>query len=437
MTRKPRKYKLHADLDALLDLLPPEGSELAEASEDDLWIAVKHFRSLWVELLLTTPLLEPKRSSALTAPQFSRLMLTIGGTYDYAVHRLLSLETRNDNRTVAGFSLPTLRRLTDRASEITDGLEGEEISPNESLQLSGLYLAHEYGVYLLAAELLSMPANWLLSPGFVSFFDHQLLHGLAALSKRNGPERTDVNELVRRLLRSALSQATRIAADREAAVNAKHKPGSFSLVRPQELGPIAARESAMIRRYGEKALESILEQQIALVFQSFGFLVIPTQRGKRSVDLLCLSNDHRVNRLFMIEAKTTKGFYSLPAKDDRALREYVESVRTSLRTLPDPSLLLVVAPKAASTLEKKLDALSDAIRLPVRFIPAEILGEVREGVPGAIPSDLLLDSIIDESTLVSSEFPRKISTRLDELQQVHRRLAKDLEAAWTKEPDES
>lgn len=436
MSKEIQRFNLQRDLLDLLDLPPPETGVLSSASEADMWVAVKNFRSLWLELLQTKALLQPDGDASLSPAQFSRLMLTIGGTYNYAFHRLITFEGRRDNQTIAGFSLPMLGSLTDKADEIIDGLDTDEVPPNESLQLSCLYLTHEYGTYLLAAEVLSMPVTWALSPAFVYWFDHQLLNSLLRILGRQGSFNSEVDDLASRLVRSGLTQATQIAADRRSGANADHKPGSFSLVRPQELGPIAAREQAMIRRHGEKALESIFEQQIALVFQSFGFLVIPTQKGKRSADLLCLSNDSPVNRLIMIEAKTTKGFYSLPSKDERALREYVETVRTSLRTLPEPSLLLLVAPRGASTLEAKLDTLSDAIRIPIRFIRAETLAGLREAAPGAIPSDLLVDSLMSEPTIVKDEFPQKLETRLDELQQVHRRLAQDLEAVWTKDSNQ-
>jgi hypothetical protein len=176
--------------------------------------------------------------------------------------------------------------------------------------------------------------------------------------------------------------------------------GPFSSIRLSELSAIASRDEAVRKRYGERRVEHVFEQQLALVVQSFGFLVVQTRTGKRRVDLVCISPDPTDPYTVLIEAKSSRKPYALPTDDQRALKEYVEEVRRTRVTLPSLRLVLLVGPSAASTLEGKLNDLEATITTPVRFIGASDFATLRDRIAGPVPSRALRDLAIGESTRV-------------------------------------
>ena len=124
---------------------------------------------------------------------------------------------------------------------------------------------------------------------------------------------------------------------------------------------------------------------MAVIFQTLGFYVIPANRGASAVDLICVSAEARSPTTMLVEAKTCGSRYSLPAKDVRALCEYVESVRERLSTFPKPSALIIVGPECAKTVENKLASLEGEVGIPTRYIVADDIALLRESIPGPLP----------------------------------------------------
>ncbi len=118
--------------------------------------------------------------------------------------------------------------------------------------------------------------------------------------------------------------------------------GSFVVT--EELGSLARRDASVVKRYGESEVEVRFEQQLSFLMQSFGFIVVTTQRAQRRVDLICIAQGASGDSFtFLVEAKTTGASYSLPTRDARAITEYVSSVRQALKTLPRLRLVLLVS----------------------------------------------------------------------------------------------
>jgi hypothetical protein len=203
-----------------------------------------------------------------------------------------------------------------------------------------------------------------------------------------------------------------------------HKLGPFSAIRLSELAPLANRDARMVAKYGRKRIEKIFEQQLALIVQSFGFYVISTRTGERTVDLICISADPAAQFTFLLEAKTSARPYSLPRDDARALLEYIKEVQTGLTTLPQLNFVLITGPAPSSTLEKKLQALETEASVPIRFCLAHELAQLREVVPGPIPLKDFRERLLQSSRVVPTGFAQAMRSRADELRRSHEALVR-------------
>lgn len=83
--------------------------------------------------------------------------------------------------------------------------------------------------------------------------------------------------------------------------------GPFSHLRIQEFPELAKRTPTAKSRYGESRIEALFEDQLALLVQSLGFLVVRARRATRRVDLVCLTADTTERYTALIEAKTRAG----------------------------------------------------------------------------------------------------------------------------------
>jgi hypothetical protein len=199
----------------------------------------------------------------------------------------------------------------------------------------------------------------------------------------------------------------------------EHKSGIFSELLPERLVPMAQRDAKAVHLYGEKGVEKAFESQLALLIQSLGFFVIPTKTGTSTVDLLCLSPDPRSHYTFMLEAKTSRRPYGLPKRDARALQEYVSTVTKYLCTIPPLSFALIVGPSPASTLQDKVARLQNALRIPVRYITAQLLAVLREQVPGHLSHSVFQERIVSAEPIVSDRDLKGIVDSCRSEQQKH------------------
>lgn len=203
------------------------------------------------------------------------------------------------------------------------------------------------------------------------------------------------------------------------------KTGVYSSLNPSELAGLASRDEKLVERFGRR-LPKIFEHQLALLAQSFGFIVVQTRTGERTVDLLCISPDPSVRFTFLLEAKTTAAKYSLPASDERALMDYVRDVRASLTTLPELRLLLLVGPIPTNTLTKKLRDLEGKISLPVRYCHANELAGLREALPGPLPAAIFLEEALAAPYVMPSGYTAAAVARTQARQEAHAALVRSL-----------
>jgi len=196
--------------------------------------------------------------------------------------------------------------------------------------------------------------------------------------------------------------------------------GPFTHLHLGEFVELAKRTDSVISRYGKKKIETLFEDQLALLAQSLGFYVVRARRATRRVDLLCLMSDEATPYTALIEAKTTGSAYSLPTDDQRALAEYVADVRGSLGTLPTVAFVLLVGSIATSTLETKLGDVEAKVSLPVRFIDAETLVRLRDRLPGPLPAGDFRELLVrSEARVLDSSFVDKVVGVYDRRQEAH------------------
>ena len=173
-----------------------------------------------------------------------------------------------------------------------------------------------------------------------------------------------------------------------------------------ELDSLARRTEQAIKRYGKDRVAGRFEQQLALLASSLGCVVVQTRRFERSVDIVCCSEVPRAT--FLIEAKTTARAYSLPTSDERALVEYVETVRDGLGVLPSLQLALLVGPDPASTLGPKLRRLSIQLKIPVRYLRAADLAKARLRISGSFPLGKFLSELKDAPGVIDDRIISKL-----------------------------
>jgi hypothetical protein len=185
----------------------------------------------------------------------------------------------------------------------------------------------------------------------------------------------------------------------------------------------------MSKKYGNKQIEKVFEQQLALIVQSFGLYVVSTRTGQRTVDLICISADPTARFTFLIEAKTSARPYTLPRDDARALLEYIREVRGGLTTLPPLHFVLMVGPPPSATLEKKLQGLEAEAGLPIRYCSADELAQLRAVVAGPLPLNDFADHLLLASRVVPAEFAQTMRSRVDELRSSHEALVRTMLAS--------
>jgi hypothetical protein len=202
--------------------------------------------------------------------------------------------------------------------------------------------------------------------------------------------------------------------------------GPFSLIRPDELPRLATRENEMARRYGKKGIERVFENQLSLVVQSLGFIVARARSGERKVDLLCIAARSPDPVTFLIEAKTSGRAYGLPTKDERALAEYVRTVRRTLETLPPLQFVLLVGPSPAASLAKRLRDFAATNAIAIAFMSASDLRLLREGLPGPVRPSEFVDGVLASAPVVGTEAVNTIIERQRAFEAGHTELIRQM-----------
>lgn len=192
--------------------------------------------------------------------------------------------------------------------------------------------------------------------------------------------------------------------------------GAFRLIALHELPLLAKRDESMSAKHGKRRVAKVFEEQLALIAQSLGFSIVSTQTGERTVDLVCIADSIGERLTFLLEAKTTSRPYSLPTKDERALLEYVSTVRGSLKYLPELRFVLIVGQAPSGTLQAKLLRLERTAGVPVRFCPADVIVSLREGIPGPVSANLFADAILRAPSILTKAFVQEVTRRHEAIQ---------------------
>lgn len=151
-----------------------------------------------------------------------------------------------------------------------------------------------------------------------------------------------------------------------------------------ELGLLASRTPAVIAKYGVRQTDKVFEQALALLLQSFGFMVASTRIGQRTVDLVCIASQRDGSYTFLVEAKSSNSAYSFPPRDQRALLEYVRESKRLLQAVP-LAFAIVIAPSFRDSVGRRTEAVQAEAGLPIRACPVHVLLRLRHQVPGPLP----------------------------------------------------
>lgn len=202
--------------------------------------------------------------------------------------------------------------------------------------------------------------------------------------------------------------------------------GPHSMIKPSELDSLAARSLSMRRKYGDKRISFVFEHQLALILQSLGFYVIKTRTGHRTVDLTCVSPDPRARATLLIEAKSTCDKYSLPASDERALRDYIRDTRKRLSTLPPLRAAIIVSSKSGPNMQNKLANISAQEGVPVRFLAASELGRIREFLDAPFDHASFIEYVIAAPPVLPKGVSTVICDVMRQNQEAHATLVNQL-----------
>jgi hypothetical protein len=305
---------------------------------------------------------------------WSRLLLVTGAYYENAC-RAFTVASKASQAQAGppGLSIPSMKS----ASALPPGEHPDRYVEARMIHID--YQLAMIATYMIA-PLKRIPAN---SP--VPDFERMAHESVQLLSRwRTKARNRDLRQLATVLTDGLLELLTATYSDHARTWNKEHRSGPFSAIRLPEFALLAHRDPSTISLYGEKNVESVFEQQLALILQSFGFIVIQTRRGERTVDLVCISPDSGCPMTILVEAKTTKSEYKLPTSDQRALLEYTRDVRANLTTLPALAFVLIITPSVSTSVEHRLSALEAEAGVPIRLMTAKHLAELRESIPGPI-----------------------------------------------------
>lgn len=173
-----------------------------------------------------------------------------------------------------------------------------------------------------------------------------------------------------------------------------------SVLRVREFTLLAGRDAVVAKKYGDENIAERFEQQLNLALQHLGFRTMPTVRGSRRGDIVCLTDQSPIEAI-LVEAKTSARPYRLPVADERALVEYAN------QDLPYPlRLIVLVGPKPSDSLSVRLRRLERSAGRPVRYFDSSLLASLLNGPPIVSAKDLIRcllesDLIVSASNLES------------------------------------
>lgn len=388
------------DAVALARLPPPHASTFARTGEKTLLACSTALYDAYVSLFerrLTFPTNEALRRVSISRQQlWTQVFLVLTSYRQECVTTLLRRSAASRSRELPfGTSVEQIHAFFDSVQSALrrsryEGFAGQVLVEYEN----ALFRMGLFALFINAP----MPRAMLAAFESAGHDSLARLHAMASQAP-TPPLRFAADRLVQGLLGfwKDLYEATYHSAD------PSYQHGPYSALRLDEISALARRDRAMAERYGASRIARVFEQQLFLLMQSLGMVVVPTQTGQPTADLLCVGSPDGAPS-FLVEAKTSARPYSLPSKDARALRDYVTDVRRRLTTLPPLGFVLIVGPTPASTLANKLRKLERDLALPVRYSVALALANLREALPGPIPQDAFARSALDGPHVLPNDF---------------------------------
>ncbi len=436
------KLDIERNLTELINLSPPEKSPLTECKSKQVYEVVNHFKDLWFSLLLNKVNLPDVRIE-IPCPGcekkvvfegdslWDRVCLVTASYYDFAMRELM---TRNYEKKglIPGFEVHYLDKMIALASA-----EDTPLHLHQVLTFAiGYQLCNSSHFFFKLCEgIVPLPST-------IATFE-SISHGSLwdMYSKSRSKNTSDIEWLMKRLFSSSLRYVTSTYQAMKGRFDSSHSPGMFSNIKVNEISLLGKRDKQMIDKYGRKNVEAAFEQQLALIIQSFGFSVVPAQKGERKIDLVCVSGlvstDQRDNYSFLLEAKTSGKPYSLPTDDQRAIKEYVTQSRRALHGIPQLQFVLIVGYKPTKTLLSKLKQLESSAGIPIRFCSTQQISKLRESLPGPVPMLSFKENIIAGPPIMTDKSIENITDTYTGVQKAYADYISNLYSLHESRPDDA
>jgi hypothetical protein len=334
----------------------------------------------------------------------NRLLMIVGDFYSHTAHRIIQTQPQRALE-IAGCSPEEYASLKNGEGS-TDVEWSRELLTNfiGVLQASG-------GLYLLRRGDVAGEAHIDAYEGILATSSLGMYHIFQKVVDPQGQCSLGMEAafLIRKMLSYTLHLQETIYRWPMRPWSETHESGAFSSLRLPELHLLATRADVVKARYGDRKVEKVFEQQLALLIQSLGFYVVSTRTGEATVDLVCISADPASPFTFLLEAKSSGRPYTLPSDDRRALLQYIEDVKSNLTTSPPLSFVLIVGGTPQNTLKEKITDLELAANVPIRFCTAQELANLRETLIGPNPAGIIKRAVLRADKIIEGKDLQRVT----------------------------
>jgi hypothetical protein len=424
---------LPKDVDRILDLGPPE-EEFRDDFDDPGRVLLARFRELWC--CLTTPdgvvesLIEPTDDDQGTG-RFWSLFAKLGMYYGYLARRDATTDPQEffqwtNTAACAEPLIPAPAVSADEAAEPEAPKERLEwLRAKRARNIRAI--AHRQS----AAEIRGFDAPLLsLMMPHVAYrtadtpeevaqleinLEAEMLSAYADLLERIRESTGPLREMLEHQLQQLLEYGSYIYLE-ERKDFASAPESAFSDRWLDKLVQMSRRNPRLAERDGLKNLEKQFERNLSLLLQTLGLQTVPALSGEEAADILCVARAGQTKFTMLVDAKSGKAPYALPKADQRAIADYVRQTVGSLADLPDLRCVLIVGHGPAGTVAGKLQTLETRIGVPLRFIDAVGLADLRKQMSGPVRADLLLQMLLEAGPVIGADDLKKLRERHSRLE---------------------
>jgi len=411
--------KRECEARVLFHLESPEETSLADASLDTLVEVLGLCQISMVRVfedvrdsVLSTDATDVTTPGKMEVPLWSGALCAAAIYYDYVVSRVLSEEP-------LGSPLELVKE-----DNVSLMLDMSEAFDSKHVSAAAYFVARYLQMYLALGYFRDHASDPFIGAPWISLlvYVYSPLGDLARFVRTKGAY--PLGGFAIHSVISALANTSAVCkAVSEESMKTLERMASAS--KGVDLADLASRAQHAVERFGDKNVGMVFERQLAFLMQSFGFFVSPASRGRRAIDLICISAVPKPYTL-MLEAKTSRRAYYLPAKDARALKEYAINTQAVLSTLPPLKLLLLVGPNPASTLANKLRSLEAEVGVPIRYCEASVLADLRKRLPGPAPAHLFLKGLQLSDHVANGGFADAVARGYERQQATHDRFVQEM-----------